>query len=297
MISDQQFADIVETRARRPDVFAELARSRKRRDEFDDGHGLFLVTADDAARGSLQIGANPVALGDRRRLLERLVHVLGHPAVDGVVATPDIVDELLLLGALHDKIVLGSMNRSGLAGSTWEVDDRVSAYDVATIADGNLDGGKLTIRLDWRDPGTNATLTAAASHVKQLARAGLVTVLEPLPVIQEGGRLRVISDAEGLIRALGVASGLGAQSSHTWLKVPVVRETETVVAATSMPVLLVGGDPGADIATVVDRWRTLLAMPQVRGMVTGRSLLFPADGDIDRSLAAVADALGRPSGR
>ena len=118
MISNQQYADMVETRARRPETLAEVARARKRRTEFDEGRGLFLITADDPARANLQVGANPVALGDRRKFLDRLILVLEHPAVDGVVATPDVVDDLLLLGAVHDKLVLGSMNRSGLAGST-----------------------------------------------------------------------------------------------------------------------------------------------------------------------------------
>lgn len=293
MISDQQLEEIVATRARRPDVLIELARARKRRAEFDHGHGLFFITADDPARANLQIGANPVALGNRRALLDRLVHVLGHPAVDGVIATPDIVDELLLLGALHDKLILGSMNRSGLAGSTWEVDDRITAYDVSTIAESNLDGGKLTLRLDWRDPGTNETLSSCAGAVKQLARAGTVALLEPLPVMSESGRIRVANDAEHLIRALSVASGLGSVSARTWLKVPVVRDMSDVVAATAHPVLIVGGDPGADDRLAVARWQETLALPQVRGIVTGRSLLFPADGDVDRAVGTVAEALGR----
>lgn len=293
MISDQQLAEIVETRARRPEVLAELARGRKRRPEFDDGRGLFFITADDPARANLQIGANPVALGDRRAFLERLTHVLSHPAVDGIVATADIVDELLLLDALHDKLVLGSMNRSGLAGSTWEVDDRISAFDVGAVSEANLDGGKLTLRLDWRDPGTNETLTTVAGSIRQLARAGLVALLEALPVMSESGRVRVANDAEHLIRALSVASGLGSVTARTWLKVPMVREMEQVVAATAQPVLVIGGDPGADDRRAVAKWQEAMALPQVRGIVTGRSLLFPADGDVDRAVAAVAEALGR----
>ena len=293
MITDQQFAEIVETRARRPEVLAELARGRKRRPEFDDGHGLFLITADDPARANLQIGANPMAMGERRRLLGRLTDVLADPAVDGIIATPDIFDDLLLLGALHDKLALGSMNRSGLAGSSWEIDDRFTAFDVPAIVQGNLDGGKLTLRLDWKDAGTNRTMAASAAAVSELARAGTVALLEPLPVIQEGGRPRVANDPDYLIRALSVAAGLGAASAYTWLKVPLVREMESVIAATSMPVLMVGGDPGVDDRIAVARWRETFALPQVRGIVAGRSLLFPADGDAGRAVATVAEALGR----
>jgi hypothetical protein len=293
MISDQQFADMVETRARRPEILAEAARGRKRRSEFDEGAGLFLITADDAARANLQIGANPVALGDRRRFLDRLIAVLEHPAVDGVVATPDVVDDLLLLGALHDKLVLGSMNRSGLAGSTWEVDERFTSFDPTAIVAANLDGGKMTLRIDWKDPSTNDAISACAGAVGELARRRTVALVEPLPVYREGGRARVSNDPESLIRALSVASGLGAVSAHTWLKVPMVRNVAQVIGATSMPVLVVGGDPGADATEAVDRWRIALTLPQVRGIVAGRSLLFPADGDFERAVSAVAGALGR----
>lgn len=293
MISDQQYADMVETRARRPETLAEVARARKRRTEFDEGAGLFLITADDAARANLQVGANPVALGDRRKFLDRLILVLEHPAVDGVVATPDVVDDLLLLSAVHDKLVLGSMNRSGLAGSTWEVDERFTSFDPAAIAATNLDGAKMTMRLDWKDPSTNDAIAACADAVGELARQQAVALVEPLPVYREGGRARVSNDPESLIRALSVASGLGAVSAYTWLKVPMVRNMAQVVGATSMPVLVVGGDPGADASEAVDRWRSALDLPQVRGIVAGRSLLFPADGDYERAVSSVAEALGR----
>jgi len=293
MISDQQYADIAEMRARRPEALGEAARGRKRRDEFDDGRGLLFITADDPARANLQIGANPVALGDRKRLLERLLEALEHPVTSGIIATRDIVDELLLLGALHDKLVIGSMNRSGLMGSTWEVDDRFTGLDPAAIVDGNLDGGKMVLRIDWNDPGTNRAIEACAGAIAELARRKLVAIVEPLAVFQDGGRSRVANDPEYVIRALSVASGLGAVSAYTWLKVPVVRNMGQVLAATSMPVLIAGGDPGADGDEIVDRWRTLTRLPQVRGMVAGRNLLFPADGDMDRALAMVAGALDR----
>lgn len=293
MISDEQFSDLVETRARNPEVLAELARGRKRREVLDDGRGLFLLTADDAARGGLQIGANPVALGNRRRLLERLVDVLAHPAVDGLVATPDIVDDLLLLGALHDVVVFGSMNRSGLAGSTWEVDDRVTSFNAQAVADSGLDGGKLTLRLDWTDPATNDALVSASKAITSLARSGHTALVETLPVVRDTGRTRIAADPESLIRAMSVAGGLGSVSARTWLKVPVVRDMDSVLAATTMPVLIAGGDPGEDRDGTIEKWKRALAAPQARGFIGGRTILFPADGNTMGAVEAVADALGR----
>lgn len=293
MISDHAFAELIETRARRPEVLAELARARKRRDMLDDGRGLFLITADDAARGSLQIGSNPVALGDRRRLLDRLVTVLDHDAVDGIVATPDVVDDLLLLGALHDKVVFGSMNRSGLSGSPWEVDDRFTAFDVGSIVDSGFDGGKMSLRVDWADAATNRALANAASAVSELGGNGRAILLEVLPVFRDAGRTRIANDPEALIRAVSVASGLGTMSAFTWLKLPVVRNMRNVFDASTMPILIAGGDPGDERDAVVDRWKQALAAPQVRGFVAGRTVLFPADGDMARAVGSVAEALGR----
>ena len=51
-----------------------------------------------------------------------------------MLGTPDILEDLLLLGALEDKVVIGSMNRGGLQGAVFELDDRFTAYDAAAIA-------------------------------------------------------------------------------------------------------------------------------------------------------------------
>ena len=56
-------------------------------------------------------------MADRRQLLDRLRIALANPDVDGVLASPDIMDDLLLLGALEGKLLFGSMNRGGLAGA------------------------------------------------------------------------------------------------------------------------------------------------------------------------------------
>ena len=85
---------------------------------------MFLVAADHPARGALASGGDAMAMADRRSLLSRLVEALQHPDVDGVLGTPDIIEELLLLGVLEDKVVIGSMNRGGLDGATWTMDDR-----------------------------------------------------------------------------------------------------------------------------------------------------------------------------
>ena len=83
-----------------------------------------LVAADHTARGFLRAGSDAMAMADRFRLLERLSVALSRPGVDGVLGTADIIEDLLLMGALEGKVVIGSMNRGGLAGTVFEIDDR-----------------------------------------------------------------------------------------------------------------------------------------------------------------------------
>ena len=49
--------------------------------------------------------------------------------MNGVLGTPDVLEDLLLLGALDDKVAIGSMNRGGLAGAVFGLDDRFTSYD------------------------------------------------------------------------------------------------------------------------------------------------------------------------
>ena len=123
------------SRATDPGAVARAYAARRRPARLLSERGtLFLVAADHPARGALASGGDPMAMADRRSLLARLVDALQHPEVDGVLGTPDIVEELLLLGALEGKVVIGSMNRGGLDGATWTMDDRFTGYDAASIA-------------------------------------------------------------------------------------------------------------------------------------------------------------------
>lgn len=289
MLDDARFRSLIETRARRPERVAELARARRTRPMLGEAGTLFLVAADHPARGVLKAGADPMAMGDRRVLLERILTALAQPGVDGLLGSPDVIEDLLLLDALHDRIVIGTMNRGGLAGAVWEIDDRFTAYDAESIEAMGLDGGKMLIRFDYADPGTISTLGAAAAAVSQLARRRRSALVEVLPASRDAaGTLRISKEPDPLIVAMGVASSLGVSSAYSWLKIPVVADMERVMASTTLPTLLLGGDPGDRAAEVFAGWRRALAIPQVRGLVAGRTLLFPPDGDVVRAVSEAA---------
>src|SRR5205823_1129135 len=130
---------------------------------------IFIIAADHPARGALRAGDRPMAMADRADLLERMSLALSRPGVDGVLGTADVIEDLLVLGALDDKVVVGSMNRGGLAGTVFEIDDRFTAYDAAAIASKGLEGGKMLLRIDPDDPATVATVEACARAVSELA--------------------------------------------------------------------------------------------------------------------------------
>jgi hypothetical protein len=281
---------ILDVRTRRPQAIAEAATARKRRDSLlGDDNRLFIIAADHPARGALRVGERPMALADRAELLERMSLALGRPGVDGVLGTADVIEDLLLLGALDDKVVIGSMNRGGLAGTVFEIDDRFTGYDAATIARMGFDGGKMLFRIDPEDPATARTMQSCAEAVSDLAGLGLMAMVEPFISHRVEGRIRNDLSPEAVTRSIAVASGLGTTSAYTWLKVPVVDDMERVLAASTLPALLLGGEVSADQDAAFGRWRKALQFPSVHGLVVGRALLFPPDDDV---AGAVDTAVG-----
>jgi hypothetical protein len=210
---------LIETRAHDPGAIAAAAASRPRRPLLGESGRLMIIAADHTARGILGVGRDPMAMENRFDLLDRVMVALSRPGVDGVLGTADIIEDLLLLGALDKKIAVGSMNRGGLQGAAFEMDDRFTCYSAASIVAANLDAGKMLLRVDPDDPATAPTLEACSNAVNELAEAHL-------------------------------------------------------------PVMILGGDPSVDQDAMFDSWKQALALPTVRGLVVGRSLLYPSVGDV-----------------
>jgi hypothetical protein len=274
-------AALVEARIQRPHAIAEAAARRRRPDGFFGDHGkLMIIAADHPARGALRAGSDPLAMANRADLLDRICTALARPGVNGVLGTPDVLEDLLLLGVLDDKVVIGSMNRGGLAGTSFEMDDRFTAYDGDSLAVAGFEGGKMLLRIDPDDAGTVATLQACGQAVGDLANHRLMAMVEPFISHRVDGRVRNDLTAEAMIRAMTVAAGLGTTSAYTWLKVPVVQDMERVMAATTLPALILGGEVSTDTDAAYGQWSKALDLPTVQGLVIGRSLLYPPGGDV-----------------
>ncbi|GGW91579.1 deoxyribose-phosphate aldolase [Streptomyces noursei] len=290
-----RISDLPTLRARHPEAVAEAAARRARRPLLGDNGRLMIVAADHPARGALAVGDRQLAMANRLDLLERLVLALSRPGVDGVLATADILEDLLLLGALEGKVVMGSMNRGGIAGASFEMDDRFTGHRPQDIARLRFDAGKLLLRIDYDDPGSLTTLEATARAIDAMAERELPTFVEPFLSRRVDGVVRNDLSPEAVTRSVAIASGLGGTSAYTWLKLPVTDDPDAmarVCETSTLPAVLLGGDVGGTVAeqeAAYEKWRKALRLPTVHGLVVGRSLLYPADGDV---AAAVDTAVG-----
>jgi DhnA family fructose-bisphosphate aldolase class Ia len=280
--------DINEVRGRDPQRISRLLPSRRRRSLLGDDGKLMIVACDHPARGALGAGGNPTAMASRTELLERLLSALSRPGVDGLLATADIAEDLLLLGALEDKLVFTSMNRGGLQGASFEIDDRNTGYDVQGTIESGFEGAKMLLRIDLSDPATVATLEQCGRAITELNRARLVAMVEPFMSGRRGSKLVNDLSPEAVIKSVHIAQGLGASSAYTWLKLPVVPEMERVMDATTLPTLLLGGDPDEGPDETYASWEAALKLPSVRGLVAGRTMLYPADGDVAKAVDTAA---------
>ncbi|GAC57782.1 hypothetical protein GOHSU_25_00170 [Gordonia hirsuta DSM 44140 = NBRC 16056] len=288
-ITEAQFDRLRRDRLEDPERLGRVLAERQRRPVVRGDGRLMIVAADHPARGALGIGTDPMAMGDRYDLLQRLATALARPGVDGVLGTPDIIDDLALLGLLDDKIVVGSMNRGGLRGAAFEMDDRYTAYDVPAMVRAGVDFAKVLVRFDLDDPDTVVTMEATAKAVDAAAAAKLPIMLEPFLSRRVNGRVVNDLSTDAVIASIAIAAGLGGSSAYTWMKLPVVEDMARVMAATTLPTLLLGGEPAGDPDAAFVTWRNTLALPGVHGLTVGRSLLYPHDGDVVAAVDAAAD--------
>ncbi|MEU1662156.1 aldolase [Streptomyces sparsogenes] len=279
MLSDN-VSRIVDTRVNDPGSIAAAAIRRVKATSLFGEHGkAMIIAADHPARGANRVGDDATAMADRFELLDRLCTALERPGVTGVLATADILEDLLLLGVLDGKSVFGSMNRAGLAGSVFEIDDRFTGYDAETIAAMGFDGGKMLTRIALDDPATPSVLENTARAVDELNERRLIAMVEPFLSGWQDGKIRNDLSPDAVIKSITIASGLGRRSAYTWLKLPVVDGMERVLASSTLPALLLGGevkDPDAAFAS----WGKALKQPTAQGLVVGRSLLYPTNGDV-----------------
>jgi DhnA family fructose-bisphosphate aldolase class Ia len=208
-----------------------------------------ILAADHRARGVATIEDYAAYVGAAAAAL---------PYCDGILATAQPLGDLATTGALSERHrTYLSLNRTGLSGSAFELDDRLVTSVARAAADG-WTGIKHMTRIDLADPHTAPALELLGRVLDEAAAAGLEALVEC--VGWRGGRMA--RDTDTIVRAAIVAHDMGAPV----LKVPVpdvapgearVASVGRVVAAVGCPVLFLGGpqqneDDDALLAEVTD---------------------------------------------
>ena len=293
------FEKLTDLRVHDPEYAWRSARSRVRRDRLAPSGKLNILAADHPARRVTRVGEDALAMCDRHDYLARILRVLASGRVDGVMATMDILEDLLTIdGLLRDgggepfldgKLAIPSLNRGGLAGSAWELDDPVTGPSPASCQEWKFDGVKLLLRVDDSEPASLRTLTACVQAISEASARALPIFLEPLPVTRTDKGYTVVKTAKALARLAGVASALGDSSRYLWLKLPYCDGYRVVARSTTLPILLLGGESAGDATPFLGQLRAALAAgSNVRGALVGRNVLYPGAEDP----LAVADAAG-----
>jgi DhnA family fructose-bisphosphate aldolase class Ia len=292
---------INEVRMGKPQAIHDAVQARQRRSSLTADGKLVVVAADHPARRVTSVGDNPTAMGDRMDYLGRIMRTMLGAGVDGLMATPDIIEEVLLVdyllrergvsGILDGKVLIGSMNRSGLAGVEYEMDDRMTAMTTSHLQELGCDGGKMLLRFD---PGKHsrysiATMDYCAKAISECRKAGLPTFVEPLPVEETDHGYKIVMKADALIQAIGVATSLGGSTRDMWIKVPVVPEYNRVVKSTTLPILMLGGASRENpLHTIREFEQGIGEGANVRGVMVGRNVLYSGKDDPLAVVEAIA---------
>ena len=288
-LTDKHYNELIQARLKSPESFKKALISRKRRKLVGNDGRLLIVAADHTARGIISAGSKKYIIANRRLLLDRLVRSLNNPNVDGVLASADIVEELAWLGALESKLVFGTMNRGGYLGTTWGLDDPMTAYDADSIAELGLDAGKVLVRFEDTDIGVGRTIEYVVEAMRLLAEREIVCLVEPLPYKKDANGMPMLDKStDRLDKIVSITAGFGSSASYTWLKLPSWTSHVTLRESTTLPILLLGGDPGENLDATFEEWRSALQIPNVIGLVAGRPLLYPFDNDVERSVDRAA---------
>ena len=121
-LNDKIFEELNKIKAFSPEVVEQEAAARKKPGFPHDK--LVFAAADHNARMINEYKGNPIGLSNRREYLSRLVRMLQSDQIDGIEATPDIIEDLFILNKLQrergekafldGKMLVGTVNRGGL---------------------------------------------------------------------------------------------------------------------------------------------------------------------------------------
>jgi len=239
-----------------------------------DGRAVVLA-ADHRARGIVTIENYGDYLAALRTAL---------PFCDALMASAQPLGDLAADGVTPAQATLLSINRTGLAGTVFELDDRLVA-SVARAKDDGYTGVKVMTRVDKSDPGGAAQLEMLGQVLEGSRALGLECMVEPLTWTD--GRMDTTVD--GIVWSAVVAHDMGAPL----LKVPVpaldpgatrIDGVRRIVESVGVPVLFLGG-PRDERDRVLGEVEDVIAGGGA-GMAIGRSVFCDEDPAATAKLVA-----------
>lgn len=284
------FEEITNVRVNQKEIIKEEARERKKRETITDDGKLTILATDHPGRMVTRVGDDSIAMSNRYNFLGRILRVLSGENFDGVMGTPDVIEDLFIISYLlkksngksflDEKIILGCMNRGGLQGSAFELNDRFTAFTVESISQLRLDGAKLMFCLDTSQIDSGLTLDYCARAIRELNASEIPVFLEPLAVKKSESGYKNVKEASAIVRVIGVATALGDSSRNLWLKIPYCENFEVVAKSTTCPLLMLGGEAKGDPTPTLCEFESgMKAGANVRGALVGRNILYPGDDD------------------
>jgi len=294
------FDAITEIRVSNPGIILEEARLRKKRKTLTQNGKIVILAADHPGRMVIKSGDDPIAMADRQEYLGRILRVVTDDRIDGIMGTTDIIEDLLIVNHLlkkngghaflDGKVIIGSMNRGGLAGVTFEMDDTFTSFTAESIKLLNLDGAKIMFRLDITSRDSGKTMLYCAESINELNKLELPTFLEPLYV--SPGDYKMQKTLPEMVKIVGVASAMGDSSRNLWLKIPYGANFDRIAKATTLPLLMLGGESKGDPTGVISEFAAgISAGKNVRGALVGRNILFPGKDDPLAAALAVVQVI------
>ena len=298
------FERITDIRVDAPEIIERQALARKRRPRLTRDGKLTILAADHPARGVTVLGGDPFKMANRQEYLGRIMRVLIASDFDGFMSTPDMIEDLFILdylvqtgggpSFLDEKVLIGCMQRGGVAGVVGELDDRFGSYTAESLARFRLDGGKMMFRFVPDDERTLWQIDYCAKAITELNRHNVIPFVEPLRMDYVDGKWVSKNTADELVKLVGVIAGLGDSSRHTWMKLPYCEDFYRVTMATTMPILMLGGPSKEDPRyTYRDFAAGMATRSNVRGALVGRNISFPGAEDPAAVAQAISDIVHR----
>ena len=196
---------------------------------------------------------------------------------DALLSTKDPLRFLLVENEdLARKGIILSLNRTGLAGSVFETDDRCVVSPQHSLRLG-ADGVKLLLRISPDSRDTSSQLELCGRISEECDKLQIPLILEPLYSRKTSSGLTVDTSPDKIM----YASIIAADFSVSAIKIPypsaesrsrAKKSLSDVVSSTSCPILVLGGGR-TDLDTVLQRAEDSMDVG-ARGVVVGRNIIL-----------------------